>query len=382
MSSPLLSNAKIREYRNLIRNHGDDFIKKMPKVEMHVHIEGTMMPDLRWSLAQRHKEPIPNPRTGKPCRDLSELQSMYELLHDLEEGGVEGGMLRFFDLYYGGFEVLRDEEDFYRLAMNYFHRAAEMNVRYCEPFFDPQGHTRRGVSWETMMKGFRRAQLEATEQLNVQSQWIMCFLRDMSPESAMSHYTDALPYRDMIVGIGLDSLETDRPPLLFEEVFRRARRDGFRITCHCDVGAKDSLRHIAQVLDQLGGTGADRIDHGLHAADDPSLLSRVREKDLGMTICPWGYLCYSGESKILERVRILHDEGIKIAIGSDDPAYMEDVWLNHSLYLLRELCHFTDEDFLVLQRNAVDICWASTGTKRQIIAELEGFQKSKPRMLV
>ncbi|KAE8327543.1 adenosine deaminase [Aspergillus sergii] len=374
-SKEVLSNATIREYRDLIRNHGDDFIKKMPKVEMHVHIEGTMTPELRWSLAVRHRMPIPNPRTGKYCCDLSELEGLYDLLGDLEQGGVEGGMLRFFELYYGGFDVLRDEEDFYLLAMNYFQRAAKMNIRYCEPFFDPQGHTRRDVSLGAVMKGFRRAQLEAAEKLNVQSQWIMCFLRDMSPESAMSHYIDALPYRDMIVGIGLDSLETDRPPLLFEDVFQRAREDGFKITCHCDVGAKDSLRHIAQVIDQLGGTGADRIDHGLHAADDPSLLSKVKEKGLGMTICPWGYLCYSGETQILERIRIIHDAGIKIAIGSDDPAYMEDIWLNNSLYMLRELCHFTDDDFVALQRYAVDICWASTDVKTGILAELEEYQK-------
>ncbi|KAB8220207.1 hypothetical protein BDV33DRAFT_191391 [Aspergillus novoparasiticus] len=352
-SEEVLSNATIREYRDLIRNHDDEFIKKMPKVEMHVHIEGTMTPELRWSLAVRHRMPIPNPRTGKHCRDLSELEGLYDLLGDLEQGGVEGGMLRFFELYYSGFDVLRDEEDFYLLAMNYFQRAAKMNIRYCEPFFDPQGHTRR----------------------DVQSQWIMCFLRDMSPESAMSHYIDALPYRDMIVGIGLDSLETDRPPLLFEDVFQRAREDGFKITCHCDVGAKDSLCHIAQVIDQLGGTGADRIDHGLHAADDPSLLSKVKEKGLGMTICPWGYLCYSGETQILERIRIIHDAGVKITIGSDDPAYMEDIWLNNSLYMLRELCRFTDGDLLALQKYAVDICWASTDVKTEILAELQEYQK-------
>ncbi|KAB8279088.1 hypothetical protein BDV30DRAFT_222308 [Aspergillus minisclerotigenes] len=319
-SKAVLANATIREYRDLIRNHDDEFIKKMPKIEMHVHIEGTMTPELRWSLAVRHRIPIPNPRTGKYCH--------------LEQGGVEGGMLRFFELYYGGFDVLRDEEDFYLLAMNYFQRAAKMNIR-----------------------------------------WIMCFLRDMSPESAMSHYLDALPYRDMIVGIGLDSLETDRPPLLFEDIFQRAREDGFKITCHCDVGAKDSLRHITQVIDQLGGTGADRIDHGLHAADDPSLLAKVKEKGLGMTICPWGYLCYSGETQILERIRIIHDAGIKIAIGSDDPAYMEDIWLNNSLYMLRELCHFTDDDFVALQRYAVDICWASADVKGELLAELQEYQK-------
>ncbi|BAE58536.1 hypothetical protein AFCA_004395 [Aspergillus flavus] len=165
-SNAVLANATIREYRDLIRNQDDEFIKQMPKVEMHVHIEGTMTPELRWPLAVRHRIPIPNPRTGKYCRDLSELKGLYDLLDDLEQGGVEGGMLRFFELYYGGFDVLRDEEDFYLLAMNYFQRAARMNIRYCEPFFDPQGHTRRGVSLDTVMKGLQRAQLEAAEKLN------------------------------------------------------------------------------------------------------------------------------------------------------------------------------------------------------------------------
>ncbi|GLA09372.1 hypothetical protein AnigIFM60653_011452 [Aspergillus niger] len=369
----VLSNETLRDYRSAIHQHNDKFIKNIPKVEMHVHIEGTMTPELRWELAQRRGESVLNINTQQPCESLSELKGTYELLNDLEEGGVDGGMRRFFELYYGGFSVLQDEEDFYRLAMNYFRKAASMNVRYCEPFFDPQGHTRRGVSFETMMNGFKRAQSEASQSLGVHSQWIMCMLRDMSPESAMEHYLQALPYRDMIVGIGLDSLEVDRPPLLFEDVFLRARRDGFRITCHCDVGDKDTLRNIGQVVDQLGGSGADRIDHGLHAADDSSLLQRVKEKDLGMTICPWGYLCYSGEAQIIDRVRTLYNAGIKIAIGSDDPSYMEDIWLNNSLYLLRLLGNFTDAEFFQLQRNAIDICWAPADIKTAILKELEGF---------
>lgn len=205
----------------------------------------------------------------------------------------------------------------------------------------------------------------------VQSQWAMCFLRDMSPESALDHYLAALPYRDMIIGVGLDSLETDNPPLLFEEVFSRARVDGFRITCHCDVGDKDTLRNIDKAIHHLGGTGADRVDHGLNAVDEPMLLQALKEK--GLTICPWGYLCYSGEENVLDRVRRLHSAGVKIAIGSDDPAYMEDVWLSHSLYLLRVACGFTNDDFVKLQRNAIEVCWAPEDTKMAIMNELALF---------
>ncbi|KAE8361271.1 hypothetical protein BDV27DRAFT_147981 [Aspergillus caelatus] len=282
---PFLSNVTIREYRDLIRDHDDEFIQKIPKAEMHVHIEGTMTPET----------PIPKPGTGKPC-------------HVLAEGDVEGGTHRFFQLYCGGFDVFREEEYFCYLALNYFQRA-------------------------------------------VQFQWIMCFLRDMSPESAMSHHIDALPFRDMIVGIGLEFLERGRPSLLFEDVFERARDNHLKITCHCDFGAKHSLRHVAQAVDQLGETGAGRIDHGLH-------------KGLGLTIRLWGYLCYIGESRIPERMGVIHDAGIKIVIGSDDPACMEDIRLKNTLYMLCELCQY-----------AVDICWASTTIETQILEELQEYLK-------
>jgi adenosine deaminase len=147
----------------------------MPKIEMHVYIEGTMTPELRWKLAQKHGQPIVNVNTRETCNTLSELKSTYQLQNDLEAGGVDGGMGRFFELYYGGFSMLQDEDDFYHLAMNYFHKAASMNVRYCESFFDPQGHTRRGVTFETMIKGFQRAQAEAAQTLGVSGRMIYSF---------------------------------------------------------------------------------------------------------------------------------------------------------------------------------------------------------------
>lgn len=195
----------------------------------------------------------------------------------------------------------------------------------------------------------------------------------MSSESALDHYLAALPYREMIIGIGLDSLETDRPPLLLGEVFSRARKDGFKITCHCDAGDEDTLRNIYQVIHHLGGTGADRVDHGLDAVFEPTLLEALNEKDMGMTIFPWGYLCYSGQENVLDRVDRLHSTGVKIGIGNDDPAYMEDVWLSHSLYLLRVACGFTNDNFVKLQRNAIEICWAPKDTKTAIMNESELF---------
>ncbi|KAF3034763.1 hypothetical protein E8E11_004808 [Didymella keratinophila] len=194
--------------------------------------------------------------------------------------------LLFFEAYYGGFEVLKTAQDYFDLAMGSYPHAAAMNVRYAEIFLDSQGHTRVGTGWKTMMCGFRDAQRKAAQDLDVTSKWIMCFLHDESPESAMQHYEAALPYRDMIISVGLDSNEVGRPPSLFDDVFVRARSDGFRITAHCDVGTSYLLSHIRQVTSSIGGMGADRIDHGQNAAGDTELVEHIKQKVLGMTICP------------------------------------------------------------------------------------------------
>jgi len=203
----------------------------------------------------------------------------------------------------------------------------------------------------------------------------MCFLRDMSPESAIEQYEAALTYRDMIVGVGLDSDELDRPPILFQEVFERARKDGFRVTSHCDFNQKDTHRNIRQVAELLGGTGADRIDHGLNAADLDDLIQLIKEKDIGMTICPCAYIRHTSPEEIFPRIRKLYDAGIKITIASDDPAYMEDNWLLHNLHMARDKCNFGDNEIIQLQRNAVEISWAPESLKEELLTSLDEFKK-------
>ena len=199
----------------------------------------------------------------------------------------------------------------------------------------------------------------------------MCFLRDLSPESAMDHYEAALPYRDMITAIGLDSDEYQRPPSLFEDMFARARADGFHLTCHCDVGQKDTYEHIRQVASTVGGTGAERIDHGLNAAQKPDLIELIRRRGIGMTICPWAYLRHEPTIEIFPRIRTLFDAGIKVTIASDDPAYMEDCWILHNMLLTKRMCSLTDKDIGTLVRNAVEICWASQEVKKNLVEELD-----------
>lgn len=187
----------------------------------------------------------------------------------------------------------------------------------------------------------------------------------------MEHYKAALPYRDMIIGIGLDSNEYDRPPSLFEEVFTLARNDGFNLTAHCDVGQKDTHEHIRQVTSTVGGTGAQRIDHGLNAAEKQDLIDLIIANNVGMTICPWAYLRHQSHYDIGPRVRKLYDSGIPISIASDDPAYMEDCWVLHNMLLIKKLCSFTDKDIVVLAKNAINISWAEAELKSTILKEID-----------
>ncbi|KAH7325750.1 putative adenosine deaminase [Stachybotrys elegans] len=335
----------------------------VPKVELHVHIEGTLTPALRWKLAQRHGLKI---QLGDNPREFSSLA-------DLEDAH-DSIPVTFFQGYYSGFEVLRTREDFFELAMSYFERAAAMNVRYCEPFFDAQGHTRRGVAWSDMMEGFREAQQKAARELNVCTSWTMCFLRDSSPESAMEHYGAALAYKDMIVGFGLDSNEYNRPPRLFAEVFALARKDGFRVTAHCDVGQRDTHDNIRQVAAEIG---ADRIDHGLNAADRPELVALVAQRGLGLTLCPWAYLRRETFASIGERMRALIEAGIRVCVSCDSPVYTDSAWIVHNLLLTQRMCGFTDEEMVGIVRGSVGMIWAPEEVKRRILDEIDTFMDNR-----
>lgn len=205
----------------------------------------------------------------------------------------------------------------------------------------------------------------------------MCFLRDMSPESAMEHYHQALQYKDMIIGFGLDSDERDRPPRLFDEVFTLARQDGFKITAHCDVGQKDTHENIRQVASTLGGGGADRVDHGLNAADKKELNDLILQRGIGITICPWAYLRRWTYQGVAERLQVLVDAGTKVGISSDSPAYMDDAWVLHNLLLARQMCNLSDGDVLSMMRTTVETSWAAEEVKEGLLRELQEFGRAR-----
>ncbi|PCG90208.1 Adenosine/adenine deaminase [Penicillium occitanis (nom. inval.)] len=370
-----IEDALPRKLRQKLREDllaaNDAFVRDIPKVELHVHIEGTLTPELRWKLAQRNGLKV---KFGNNGPELHSMEELRYAMNSAEPKTEDEEREFFFASYYGAFDTLKTKRDYFELAMNYFEHVASMNVRYCEVFFDPQGHTSRGISWDVMMGGFKEAQMKAQSELNVRSSWIMCLLRDLSPEDAMDHYKAALPYRDMIAGIGLDSNEYQRPPLLFQEVFSLARRDGFRITMHCDVGQDNTHEHIRQVASEMGGNGADRIDHGLNAADRPELMDLILKRDIGMTICPWAYMRYQTYSELGPKMRLLFDAGIRITINSDDPAFMDDAWILHN-WLLTKHFGFTDEEIVTLARNAVTVSWASQSIKDEILREIVAVYK-------
>ncbi len=233
----------------------ESFIQGLPKAELHLHIEGSLEPELRFKLAGRNNLSL-------PYKDIDEMRAGY-IFHDLSS---------FLPVYYQAMSVLRTPQDFYDLAWAYLEKAAAANIRYVEMFFDPQAHTSRGVEFHAVITGLRGALLDGRRLLGVRGQLIMCILRDHSAEYAMATLLDSLPYKDSIIGIGLDSDERDNPPEKFATVFARARAEGYRLTMHCDVDQLNAVDHIRQCLDVIK---VERIDHGVNVLESDELVAEA-----------------------------------------------------------------------------------------------------------
>jgi len=331
-----------------------EFIEGMPKAELHVHLEGTLEPEHIFALAQRNNIEL---EYSTP----EEVVAAYDF-HDLPS---------FLKIYYAAMDVLREEVDFYELAYQYFEKAAADNVVYCEPFFDPQAHTSRGVDFKTIICGIRRAQEDAAKNLGVESNLIMCFLRDLSAESAMEHLEMCLPFKDWIIGVGLDSDEKDNPPSKFEAVFARAREEGFKLTMHCDVNQKDIHGHIRECLDLIQ---VDRIDHGVNSLEDESLTRDIVDRGLGLTVCPVSNR-FVVQSLTSEEIRTMLDKGMKATVNSDDPAYFR-AYMNDNFIELAQEGNFSKDEIVQLSRNAFDIAWLPEDRRQAYINELEQYRQS------
>jgi adenosine deaminase len=327
------------------------FIEGMPKAELHAHIEGTLEPELKFELAARNGLEL-------PYGSVDEMRTAYDF-HDLSS---------FLAMYYEGMSVLLTEQDFYDLAMAYFRKAHSQNVVYAEVFFDPQAHTTRGIAFDTIMEGFLRAQRDAAASLSLRTQLIMCFLRDMTAESASETLERSLPYKDRIIGVGLDSDERNNPPIKFKDVFARARSEGYRLTMHCDVDQENSVQHIWQCLNDIG---VERIDHGVNSVEDEALIDEINNRGLGLTVCPISNSYVTDDLKAGE-IKLLLDRGVRVTINSDDPAYFPG-YLNENLIALQAAVSLTRDEVVRLARNAFTSSWLAEEDKVLYLNALETY---------
>lgn len=328
-----------------------DFIAGLPKAELHLHIEGTLEPELKFELAARNGLEL-------PYASVDEMRAAYTF----------DSLPSFLRIYYEGMKVLRTEPDFYDLAMAYLRKAAEQNVRYAEIFFDPQAHTSRGVPFDVVVRGLRRALMDAHARLGVRAQLIMCFLRDFQAEYAMATLLESLPYKEWIVGVGLDSDEQGNPPRKFAAVYERARQEGYLLTMHCDVDQDDAVEHIRQAVEEIG---VDRIDHGVNLLEDIGLLEEVVKRGMGLTCCPISNGFVTPTMKA-EAIRKLIDLGVRVTVNSDDPAYFSG-YVQENLEALQEALQLTPGELADLERNAFEIAWLPRHLKDAYLAEIDAY---------
>ena len=328
----------------------EQFIRSIPKAELHLHIEGTLEPELEFELAARNGLEL-------PYASADEMRAAYDF-DDLSS---------FLAQYYEGMSVLVTEDDFCDLAMAYFERVAAQGLVYVEMFFDPQAHTSRGIDFGTVISGLRRAQQRA-EDLGIRSQLIMCFLRDHSVESALATLEHAAAYREWIIGVGLDSDERGNPPVKFRDVFAAAREQGYRLTMHCDVDQQDTTVHIRQCLDDIG---VERIDHGSNAIEDEDLVAELVQRGVGLTNCPISNSYISGDTKARE-IRALHEQGVLVTVNSDDPASFPG-YVGDNLAVLQREADLSRDEIVQFVRNAFIISWLDEREREAYLERVDAW---------
>ena len=324
-------------------------VRTMPKAELHIHIEGSLEPELIFVLAQRNGVSLPYP-------SVEALRAAYAFT-DLQS---------FLDIYYAGASVLVTEQDFFDMAWAYLERARADSITRAEIFFDPQTHTERGVPFSTVIGGLARACDEARGALGVNASLILCFLRHLSEEAALATLEEALPYRDRFIGVGLDSSEVGHPPEKFARVFAKARDLGLRRVAH--AGEEGPPAYIRSALDVLH---AERIDHGVQSLKDPALVARLKAERIPLTVCPLSNvkLCVF-EDLSRHNLRELLDAGLVAMINSDDPAYFGG-YLNRNFVETFAALGLDAGHAYRLARNGFEASFATPEEKAADIAALD-----------
>jgi adenine deaminase len=327
----------------------DSLIKRLPKCELHIHIEGSLEPEMVFALARRNGIRLPYP-------------SVEALRHAYRFGDLQD----FLNIYYRSMSVLVTEQDFYDLAWAYLERAHADNVRHVEMFFDPQGHTSRGIAFATVIEGLHRAIVDAGEKLGVQASLIMCFLRHLDEADAQRTLDSALAFKDRIVGVGLDSSEKGNPPSKFKHVFARARDAGFFLTAH--AGEEGPASYVWEALDVLGCV---RIDHGNHSIDDASLVGRLAREQVPLTMCPLSNLRLRVVDDLAHHpLRRLMDKGVLVTVNSDDPAYFGG-YVNQNYVAISAALALARGDIATIVRNGIKASLMTAAEQDKALADVD-----------
>lgn len=320
-----------------------ELIRVLPKAELHVHIEGTFEPELMFKIAQRNQIDI-------PYQSVEEVREAYNF-HNLQS---------FLDIYYAGAQVLIHEQDFYDLAWAYFEKCAEDQVVHTEIFFDPQTHTDRGVAFATVIHGLKRACDNAKTKLGITSHLIMCFLRHLSEEAAFETLVQALPFKDQIIAVGLDSSEVGHPPAKFERVFAKAREEGFLVVAH--AGEEGPAEYVWQALDLLK---VNRIDHGVRSEEDLKLMQRLIGEKMPLTVCPLSNLKLRVVKDMTQHnIRRLLQQGVQVTVNSDDPSYFGG-YMNDNFIAITEALELSNDEIKQLAKNSFVASFISDAEKQK-----------------
>lgn len=326
----------------------------LPKAELHLHLEGTLEPELKFELAARNGIELAQ-------TSVEEVRATYNFTD----------LTSFLAVYYPAMEVLQTAEDFHDLAWAYLLRAKEQGVVHAEMFFDPQAHTSRGVPFANVITGYRRAAVRAQDELGISAELILCFLRDFSAEYAMATLMEALAYKQWIIGVGLDSDERGNPPAKFAAVFARAKAEGFFLTMHCDIDQVGSISNIREVLEDIH---VDRIDHGTNIVEDPELVAIAKARGLGFTCCPVSNSFVTEQMKADEIVGLLR-AGVRVTINSDDPAYF-GAYVAENYVALAEHAGLTEADLVQLAINSFEASWLTPARRGAFIAALGDYAEA------
>lgn len=329
----------------------EEFIRRAPKAELHLHIEGTLEPELMFELARRNGIAL-------RFKSVEEVRRAYQFTN----------LQTFLDIYYEGAKVLIREQDFHDLAWAYLERAAKQNVRHAEIFFDPQTHTERGVALSVVVSGLSRALREAENSLGITTRLILCFLRHLSADSAMRALEQALPFKTEIAAVGLDSSEMGHPPEKFSAVFARARAEGFRAVAH--AGEEGPPDYVWQALDILK---VARVDHGVRCLEDPRLIERLAREKIPLTVCPLSNIKLCVFKNLNEHnLRKLLQAGLCATINSDDPAYFGGYVLDNYFEVWKAL-GLSREELRILLKNGFQASFISEEKKARFAAEIDGL---------